>query len=114
MEDKQSSEKNELKNKDSIGSEDGNNEDKIELDEKNEKIIGYAKTNSFIRKSNKDLKNKVESLTKNQKFNNNVLDRLASFDLRKKFELKNSNDNDSIKWAMIFPLSSSDIVNTSR
>jgi hypothetical protein len=29
------------------------------------------------------------------------LDRLASFDLRKKFELKNSNDNDSIKWAMI-------------
>ena len=27
--------------------------------------------------------------------------KLASFDLRKKFELKNSNDNDSIKWAMI-------------
>ena len=27
--------------------------------------------------------------------------RLVSFDLRKKFKLKNSNDNDSIKWAMI-------------
>ena len=30
MEDKQTSEKNELKNKDSIGSEDGNNKDDIE------------------------------------------------------------------------------------
>ena len=27
--------------------------------------------------------------------------RLASFDLRKKFKLKHSNDNDPIKWAMI-------------
>jgi hypothetical protein len=34
MEDKQSSKTYELKGKDSIGSEDGNNEDKIELDEK--------------------------------------------------------------------------------
>ena len=40
-------------------------------------------------------------MTKNQKFNNNILTRLASFDSRKKFKLKNSNDNDSIKWAMI-------------
>ena len=43
MEDKQSSEKNELKNKDSIGSDNANNEDKIELDEKNEKIILISK-----------------------------------------------------------------------
>lgn len=102
MEDKQSSEKNELKNKDSIGSDDDNNEDKIELDEKKWKNnFDIQKQIVLLEKTNKDLKNKVESLKKNQKFNNNVLDRLASFDLRKKFELKNSNDNDSIKWAMI-------------
>ena len=33
------SKKNKLKGKDSIGSDDGNNEDNIELDEKNLKII---------------------------------------------------------------------------
>ena len=37
----------------------------------------------LLEKTNKDLKNKVESLTKNQKFNNNVLTKLSSFDSRK-------------------------------
>ena len=102
MEDKQSSKKRKLKNKDSIDSDNANNEDKIELDEKKWKNnFDIQKQIVLLEKTNKDLKNKVESLRKNQKFNNNVLDRLASFDLRKKFELKNSNDNDSIKWAMI-------------
>ena len=43
MEDKQSSKTYKLKGKNSIGSEDCNNEDKIELDEKNEKIILISK-----------------------------------------------------------------------
>ena len=65
MEDKQSSKTYILKGKDSIGSEDGNNEDDIELDEKNEKIIlDMQKQIVLLEKTNKDLKNKVESLKK--------------------------------------------------
>ena len=65
MEDKQSSKKRKLKNKDSIDSDNANNEDKIELDEKKWKNnFDIQKQIVLLEKTNKDLKNKVESLKK--------------------------------------------------
>ena len=82
-----------------------NESENEELDEEKEenanKIISdLLEKNVLLEKTNKDLKNKIESLTKKQTLNSSILTKIATVGLRK-FTLKNDLQKDSVKLAEI-------------
>ena len=84
---------------------DDNESENEELDEEKEenanKIISdLLEKNVLLEKTNKDLKNKIESLTKKQTLNSSILTKIATVGLRK-FTLKSDLQKDSVKLAEI-------------
>ena len=82
-----------------------NESENEELDEEKEenanKIISdLLEKNVLLEKTNKDLKNKIESLTKKQTLNSSILTKIATVGLRK-FTLKSDLQKDSVKLAEI-------------
>ena len=82
-----------------------NESENEEFDEEKEenanKIISdLLEKNVLLEKTNKDLKNKIESLTKKQTLNSSILTKIATVGLRK-FTLKNDLQKDSVKLAEI-------------
>ena len=84
---------------------DDNESENEELDEEKEenanKIISdLLEKIVLLEKTNKDLKNKIESLTKKQTLNSSILTKIATVGLRK-FTLKSDLQKDSVKLAEI-------------
>ena len=84
---------------------DDNESENEELDEEKEenanKIISdLLEKNVLLEKTNKDLKNKIESLTKKQTLNSSILTKIETVGLRK-FTLKSDLQKDSVKLAEI-------------
>ena len=82
-----------------------NESENEEFDEEKEenanKIISdLLEKNVLLEKTNKDLKNKIESLTKKQTLNSSILTKIATVGLRK-FTLKSDLQKDSVKLAEI-------------
>ena len=82
-----------------------NESENEELDEEKEenanKIISdLLEKNVLLEKTNKDLKNKIESLTKKQTLNSSILTKIETVGLRK-FTLKSDLQKDSVKLAEI-------------